>query len=319
MLPGRCVMAGLPTPNQPCVMKCHVLFCLLVTAGFLPAIGKDFPSVQVGLKPESVTRGFGGHYYVTVMNEGNVAGDGTVRKVENGKVTDFASGLDNPKGIVFVGNHLVTADMKKVWKISAEGEKSILAEEKDFPFPLGMLNDVAVAPSSEDEAVYVTDMGANARMKDKQGNLWPLDSQEARELPAIGRVYRISLTDGKVSLAVPANADMPCPNGVSAAFKGEILVGEFFTGNLISTDGSKREILATGYRGADAIERDAQRNLYVSSWVQGKVWKLDPDGKNARVLAEGFKSAADFYLDQEAGQIVLPDMLSGTIHFIPLN
>lgn len=289
---------------------------ILLTLVFAGIHARGHEAIPVGNKPESVTRGFDGHYYVTVMNEGNVAGDGVIRKVADGKVEDFANGLNNPKGIVFVGNHLITADMKQVWKINAKGEKTVLAEEKDFPHPLGMLNDVAVSPDGS--GVYVTDMGANHKMRDTDGNLWPLDSAEAKALPAIGRVYHITL-DGKVSIAIDANADMPCPNGVSAPSRDEILVGEFFIGNLISVRDGKRTILATGYRGADAIERDVQGNLYVSSWVQGKVWKLDPEGKNEKVLAEGFKSAADFYLDQEAKQIVLPDMLAGTLNFIALD
>lgn len=122
-----------------------------------------------------------------------------------------------------------------------------------------------------------------------------------------------------MSLVVDACVEMPCPNGVGACKKGELLAGEFFTGNLISVKDGKRTVLGTGFRGADAIERDAEGNIYLSNWVQGKVWKLDPNGKNEVVIKDGFQSAADFYLDLEAKQIVLPDMLAGTINFIPLK
>jgi hypothetical protein len=78
-------------------------------------------------------------------------------------------------------------------------------------------------------------------------------------------------------------------------------------------------VLATGYRGADAIEQDARGNLYLSSWTQGKVWKLDRQAKNATELVTGLQSAADFFLDQEAGVILLPDMLAGKVLFVPIR
>lgn len=288
---------------------------LALTLTSLPAAERRV--IQVGNKPESVTKGFGGHYYVTLINEGNVPGDGTVVKLVGDRPEVFATGLENPKGIVFVGGYLVTADMKKVWKIDAEGRKSVLVEEKDLPFPVSnFLNDVAAAPDGR--SVFVSDMGASDKMNSPEGKLWPLDSAQAKALPTLGRIYQITL-DGKVTIAVDANADMPCPNGVSAPSPDELLIGEFFTGNLLSISKGERKILATGYRGADAIERDREGNLYVSSWTQGKVWKLDPNGQNATVLAEGFRSVADFYLDPEARQIVLPDMLASTLTFIALD
>jgi SMP-30/Gluconolactonase/LRE-like region len=297
-------------------MKTPILSFSLLALSLVPAYAAEPRVINIGTKPESVTKGFGGHYYVTVMN-GDAPGDGVIKKIAGDVIGDFATGFDNPKGIAFVGGHLVTADMKKVWKIDAKGQKSVLAEEKDLPFPVGnFLNDVAAAPDGQ--GVFVSDMGASNKMRDPDGKLWPLESAEAKALPATGRIYRIGM-DGKVSIAVDANADMPCPNGVSAPGKDELLIGEFFTGNLISVSKGERKILATGYRGADAIERDAAGNIFVSSWTQGKVWKLDAKGQNASVIAEGFKSAADFYLDAEAKRIVLPDMLAGTVTFLPLQ
>lgn len=287
-------------------------FCIVVSAS-----AADHKVLNVGKNPESIVKGFGGHYYITVMNDGSADGDGLVRKISGDKIEDFATGLDNPKGIAFVGNFLVTADNKRVWKIDSKGAKTALAEEKNFPHPIGsFLNDVCAAPDGK--GVYVSDMGAADKMRDAGGKLWPIDSAEAKALPAIGRIYHITL-ESKVSIAIDANADMPCPNGVSAPDKDMLLVGEFFYGNIISQSKGQRKILTTGFRGADAIERDRQGNLYVSSWTQGKVWKLDAKAENPVLIAEGFKSAADFYLDLDAKLILLPDMLAGTLTFLPLK
>ena len=52
--------------------------------------------------------------------------------------------------------------------------------------------------------------------------------------------------------------------------KETLLMGDFFTGNLVSYKNGKMEIIASGFRGADAIEQDGDM-LYVSSWPLGKV------------------------------------------------
>ena len=115
---------------------------------------------------------------------------------------------------------------------------------------------------------------------------------------------------------------MPNPNGVAAPARGRLLVAEFFTGTIFEPKGNKLTALVTGLRGADGLEEDAKRNIYVSSWEQGKVWrfKRGTAAKPAQpeLLAEGFQSAADFYLDAKGKQLLLPDMKAGTLTFIPL-
>jgi sugar lactone lactonase YvrE len=272
--------------------------------------------ISVGTRPESVTRGFGGKYYVTVMNDPQTPGDGVIKVIEGDATKDFATGFDEPKGICFTGKFLVTTDVKRVWKIDDKGDKTILADEKDFPHPVSFLNDTACEAGGR--AVFVSDMGANTRMRDDKGQLWPLNSEKAKELPAIGRIYRIAL-DGKPALAIDAGADLPCPNGVAAPQKGRLLVAEFFKGNIIEHKGKKTVVLSTGFRGGDGIEQDHKGNIYLSSWTQGKLWKLDKHGKEQRLLVEGFQSAADFFLDEKGKQILLPDMKAGTVTFIPLD
>ena len=272
-------------------------------------------TIAVGTRPESVTRGFGGKWFVTVMNTPDQLGDGVVKVLDGDVATDFATGLDEPKGICFTGKFLVVTDVKRVWKIDAKGEKTVLAEGAAFSEPVVFLNDAACEPGGK--AVFVTDMGANTQMRDPQGNLWPLGSAGAQALPAIGRVYKIGL-DGKVGIALDKNKDMPCPNGVSVAGSGRLLIGEFFTGTLIEARGKTLKPLASGMRGADAIEEDGRGNVYVSSWTQGKLFKVGKGNKEPEVVAEGFQSAADFFLDRKGRQILLPDMKAGTLTFLPL-
>ena len=100
--------------------------------------------------------------------------------------------------------------------------------------------------------------------------------------------------------------------------KETLLMGDFFTGNLVSYQGGKMDVIASGFRGADAIEQNGNM-LYVSSWPLGKVWSYDMGTREQKVLKGDFTTAADFYLDRENQQLVVPDMLESKIHFLKLN
>ncbi len=275
--------------------------------------------IPVGTRPESITKGWGGKLYVTVMNAADVAGDGVIKVLDGDLAKDFAKGFDEPKGICFTGKLLIASDVKRVWSIDEKGATTVLAAETDFPHPPSFLNDIACEPGGK--AIYVTDMGANTKMRDPNKKLWPLDSAEAKALPAIGRVYRVGL-DKKIELVVDARSEMPCPNGVSAPAKGRLLIAEFFTGTVFDVRGKTWKTLVTGLRGADGVEEDGKGNLIVSSWEQGKVWRVRPgkDGpKQITVIAEGYQSAADFYLDRKAKTLFLPDMKAGTVSVLSLD
>jgi hypothetical protein len=110
-------------------------------------------------------------------------------------------------------------------------------------------------------------------------------------------------------------------NGVTAPAAGRLLLAEFFVGNILEqTSGSALKTLATGYRGADGIELDDQGNIYISSYSQGKVWKLDSAGKNEKVILDGrgFGSTADHFLDKAGKRLIIPDTGKGTLIFLPI-
>jgi len=276
-------------------------------------------SVAVGKNPESVCRGFDGKLYVTMIND-DVPGDGTVVSVDGETVTVFAKGLNAPKGIVFLGDYLVTADETTMWKIDKEGKATKLAEAKDFPSPVEFLNDVAAG--KDGASVYVTDMSTPTPMFDPSGErkLWDLDSKEAKDLPRKGAVYKVTLK-GQVSVAVPAGSDsVRFPNGVAVSEVADekgIFVGDFFSGEIIQYHDGKFVSHAAGMRGIDGltVTKDA---FYASSWIQGKVWKVDRKTREPKVILEGLKSAADFYHDAKNKQLIVPDMISGKLVFLPL-
>lgn len=302
-------------------MKNQILASLILSIGItVPVAVAKNKVVKIGERPESVTKGFGGKYYVTVMNSADEEGDAVIKMLDEGKVSVFAKGLNEPKGIAFTGDYLVTADQSRVMKIDSKGNVSILAEKKSFKREVSFLNDVAV--SHDRKSVFVTDMGAISKMfdPDKERSLWPLESKQAKELPAIGCVYQITL-DGKITDAVSSGQkDVPGPNGVGRSGKEGLLLGDFFTGNIVrKTAKGKLRVIAKGLRGADAVEPDGKGGIYVSSWTQGKVWKLTENGKKKELILDGLKSAADLFVDRKAKKLIVPDMLAGTLIFVDIK
>ncbi len=303
----------------------HRVVSLLVVVVCGVVIGKASaatPSrtLKVGSNPESVCRGFGGKLYVTLIN-GEEPGDGTIAAVDGDDVTVFAKGFNAPKGIVFVGGHLVTADETTVWKIDAKGNTTKLATAVDFPKPIEFLNDVAVG--KDGESVYVSEMSSPMPMFDPSGDrkLFAVDGDEAKALPNKGCVYKITL-EGKVSLAVPAgNPLIRFPNGVTAGGTKEeerLFVGDFFTGEIVRYFGEKYQAVAKGPRGIDGLTV-TKDHFFASSWTEGKVVQIDRKTGESKVLIEGLKSAADFFYDGKNQQLIIPDMIDGTLVFLPLE
>ncbi|MCF2946828.1 hypothetical protein L0668_01815 [Paraglaciecola aquimarina] len=274
-----------------------------------------FP-VDIGERPESITKGFDGDYFVSVMNK-KVPKDGViVRLGEHGEISTFASGFDEPKGLAFINNHLYVTDVTKVWKIDNNGKALIFADSPAFPLQTLYLNDIS--PNAGNTGMYVTEMGAVSYMRDDTGSLWPLNSDEAKKIPTKGRVYHIDLK-GKVTEAVAASKDLLNPNGVGLANNGDILISGFFLGKVFTHNQAGLTILSQTFRGADAIEQGNNGHYYLSSWTQGKVWQLHKDTLAPKVLLQGLQSAADFYLDEENKRLLVPDMLAGTINQVKLE
>jgi hypothetical protein len=274
----------------------------------------QFP-VEVGVKPESITRGFNGNYYVTIMN-GKEDGDGEVVEISKQGVKVFTKGFDEPKGIVFLEGHLYLSDVTRIWKVDELGNASILVKKEDFPKEVLYLNDVAV--DAEGKGIFVVDMGATKYMRDENNVLWPLDSEQAKLVPQLGRIYHVDL-EGKVSLAQDTSALMLNPNGVGIDNNDNMMVGAFFLGHFLVTRDGELTPLKGQFRGADAVEQDSKGNYYVSSWASGTVWKIDGVTEESRVLIDGLKSAADFYLEEDKGRLLLPDMMAGMIYAVDIN
>lgn len=307
------------TPFAPRLAGPRCVFALaltLTTIAPLRAADPAIRSLPVGPNPESVVRGFDGKLCVTLMGEqrSRGAGDGRVAIIDGDHVSTLAAGFDDPKGLVFLDGVLVTADFDRVWSIAADGAKKLIAGPEAFPTPPLYLNDVVVAPGGH--AVLVTEMGANTKMFSAPGKLWPLDSAEAQAIPALGRVYRVTM-NGEVSVVIDHTPLLQNPNGVDALDDGTIRVAEFFFGRLLEWRAGAWRTIGDDYRSADGIVHDRAGNIYATEVFTGRVWRVNA-ASGERTLLATLQSAADLILDDAHHQLVVPDSRAGALAFIPL-
>ncbi len=245
------------------------------------------------VNPESVVVGFDGRIYISEIGERNIDGDGRVSVISKGKVVPFATGLNDPKGIVAVGDNLYVADKVQVWKIDRNGKATVYAAKEAFPVEPLFLNDVAADPVGN---LYVSDSG----------------TQDGSQ----GKVFRISF-QGKVS-AIADDQRIPGlkrPNGVLVASDRKLLLADVMTGALYRVDleGNGFEKVADGLGAPDGIVEDAAGNLFVSDVRGGKVYRVRPGNPEPELVLEGLKSAADICAGYDGKSILIPDMQGGSI------
>jgi sugar lactone lactonase YvrE len=314
----------------------HAAFCL-ASAVLLAAAAQAGSFVKAidlapRVRPESITRGWGGRLYVSIQGPSADAAtlDGEIVEVDakTGAITPFVppgQKLANPRGLAFTGQWLVVTDTTNVWKIDEAGHVSLAAEPASYPFPPIFFNDAA--PEKGGHAVYVSEMGpGRAVQRDPAGNLWPTDSTQAEDIPTGARVYRIALEDGRVTNVFTPTRKILITNGITESKRepGHLLAVDFFHGSVVDVDvaADTKRLLATGpFRGADGIEQAQDGTLYVSSYENGKVWRMDARGENVQKLFDlasdlgttGRQTLADLALDEGAGLLYVPDTLGGRI------
>ena len=241
--------------------------CLLGSS--LEGFAADLPQPIVsGLKnPESVCLGNGGRIYVTEIGEFGKDGDGQVSVIVDGKAKPFATGLDDPKGIVQFQNDLYVTDKTRVVKVDARGNVRTFTAADQFPSPPQFLNDIALEP--ERGALFVSDSG------DLKG--------------AGGAVFRIDLKSGKTERVVDATSlpGLNTPNGLTMDGASHLLLVDFGSGVLYRiklTDKSAQKV-ADGFDGGDGLTWDKFGRLFITSWKTGKVFGIPRPGQKAVLLS----------------------------------
>jgi glucose/arabinose dehydrogenase len=262
--------------------------------------GEKLPKPLVtGLNnPESVVVGPDGRIYVSEIGEFGKDDDGRILVIDKtGKAVPFATGLDDPKGIVSWQKWLFVTDNKRVWRIDAAGKATVLAAKEAFPTEPLFLNDITV---------------------DERGNLYVSDSGDFKGNG--GAVYRID-PKGKVR-RIADNRTIPSlkiPNGLVMDGLSFLLLVDFGSGDLLRVriaDGTAVKV-AGGFDGADGLAWDWFGRLFITSWEQGKVWGIARPGQEPVLVASGFRSAADLCLAPTGDALLIPDMKAGTLTRVP--
>jgi gluconolactonase len=257
-----------------------------------------------GLKtPESAVQAKDGNIYISEIGEFDKDGDGQITVIDtSGKGSVFAKGLDDPKGLAIIGEHLYVADKTKVLKIDlSDAKTSVFVAAAAFQSPPQFLNDLEADP---------------------QGNLYVSDSGDIMGTGKGGIIYKIN-ADGQVKLLIDGNQDarVMAPNGLLADDTGDVLIYVDFTSGILYTYNQKTQALtdiAEGFGGGDGIVHHSNGTMYVSDWKNGKVFSVSTKG-DVTLLKEGYQSAADIAITKDEAYLMVPDMKAGELDFIPLT
>lgn len=256
-----------------------------------------------GLKtPESVVQAKDGRIFISEINEFGKDGDGQIRVVNNdGSVAVFASGLDDPKGLVIIGDYLYVADKTKVLKITPNGQVSVFVPATAFPNVPYFLNDLE---------------------SDLQGNLYVSDSGDLFNTGKGAAIYKVA-PSGEVKLLIKDTQDarVKAPNGLLADDTGNHLIYVDFTSGVLyslNTLTGALSDLAEGFGGGDGVVHHSSGVMYVSDWKNGKVFSVNMMG-DVTLVRSGYQAAADIAITKDERYLLVPDMKAGELDFIPLS
>jgi sugar lactone lactonase YvrE len=296
-------------------------------------------SLGTHVRPESITKAWDGKYYVSIQGPSGgfpTPVDGEIVQVDldTGVVTPFVlagSGLVNPRGLAFTGDFLVVTDEQQVWKVDRHGSISLLAQPSAYPRAPIFFNDAA--PELGGHAVFVSEMGPGRAVQRNPAStppnlLWATDSHEAEAIPTGARIYRITLA-GQVTDALTPTRKILITNGIAVPKHGpgdHLLALDLFHGSIVDValHQGTHEIIATGpFRGCDGLEQASDGTFFVTSFENGRVWRVSADGEIVTKLydldpkgvnfAQAHSSFADPALNETAGLLYVPDTLHSQI------
>jgi len=246
------------------------------------------------VSPESVAQDAKGDIYVSEIGEFNKDGDGKITRISiDGKLSTFASGMDDPKGITFIGKSLYVTDKNRVLKVEPDGKWTVFGSTMAFPQTPVFLNDIT---SDDAGNIYVSDSG---------------------NLKSGGAIFKIA-QNKKITLVLDENTpEILAPNGLWI-IKNDLYEVDFSSGILYKINLKNKSIskIAEGFGGGDGLIMSGN-NFFVSDWKNGKIFKVQ--GSKVSLYKDGFTAAADIALSYDNKSIMTPDMKAGSITFVPIH
>ncbi len=257
----------------------------------------ELPTKVVGLKtPESVVQAKDGGIYVSEINEFGKDGDGQITKIDkNGKISIFARGLDDPKGMVMMNHQLFVTDKTKVLAIDMDGTVHVYVDAKAFPKTPQFLNDIEADSFNN---LYVSDSG---------------------DLKSGGAIYKIDENKTVSTVVDSTNPAVLAPNGLCYEGRKRLLEVDFESGILYRINlmtGTMAEV-ASGFGGGDGLVRTKTGKIYISDWKNGIINQVS--ASRAKLVNSGLTSSADMTLSQNGQYLLVPLMKPGELEFISIE
>lgn len=227
-------------------------------------------------------------------NEGNII---RIKPTGAGTPTTFASGLGNPKGIVFDGRgHVYVADASRGQIIALtlpDGTGQIFVS--GLSSPVGLAFDTSgnlyeadagtgtifkIAPDAT-KTSFATGVGAPAGLAfDNSGNLFAADFNG-------GIVYKFTPAGTQSTFATGLNL----PAGVAVDSAGNVFVADSGTGTIFefAPDGTKTSF-ATGLKRPYGLAFESDGNLVVADNGDGATLRFSTAGAKSTIFASGFNT-----------------------------
>ena len=299
------------------MMRALIASLLVVAGSGLPAFAVDVKIVKGLDHPESVAVGPGGKVYVTLIGERDKPGDGSIvivdpDEIPTKRITPFVTGLDDPKGLVAVGDFLFVTDVRRVWRVDDKGRAEVFVGPEDFPRTPIYLNDVTYDGVG---SFYVSDSG------DRYGRK--------------GAVFRI-FPDKKVTLVLDGEFTMPpiaIPNGLLMDDPDHFFIVDYGQGGYLyrySLLTSTAQRLGFDIGGADGIARGPYGGLFLSDRSGGRIFRLTSELEPIGLLADRYKvpgdfestrfrSPADVAATPDGKYLLIPDVDAGALIWLPIT
>ena len=277
-------------------MKNLRVFLILLLALFTaPSKAQDSLNVISGFtSPESVIQDAKGDIYVSEIGEFNKDSDGKITRISiDGKLSTFASGMDDPKGLTFIGKSLYVTDKNRVLKVEPDGKWAVFGSTMAFPQTPIFFNDIT---------------------SDESGNLYVSDSGN---LKTGGAIFKIA-KDKKITIILNENTpEILAPNGLLVV-KNDLYEVDFASGILYKINLKTKSIskVAEGFGGGDGLIKSGD-SFFVSDWKNGKIFKVLRN--KVTLYKEGFTAAADIALSYDKRSIITPDMKTGSVTLVPIH
>ncbi|CAN1497150.1 hypothetical protein MCEHALHM7_00390 [Methylophilaceae bacterium] len=273
----------------------RVCLILLLTLFTAPSKAQDSLNVISGFtSPESVIQDAKGDIYVSEIGEFNKDSDGKITRISiDGKLSTFASGMDDPKGLTFIGKSLYVTDKNRVLKVEPDGKWAVFGSTMAFPQTPVFFNDIT---------------------SDESGNLYVSDSGN---LKTGGAIFKIA-KDKKITIILNENTpEILAPNGLLVV-KNDLYEVDFASGILYKINLKTKSIskVAEGFGGGDGLIKSGD-SFFVSDWKNGKIFKVLRN--KVTLYKEGFTAAADIALSYDKRSIITPDMKTGSVTLVPIH